>query len=110
MHLNVLGRRIANAVVWFTVKALAYNANLGFRPRWSMIRGPLSKKICYQQVYERQEVEKLHVHVWEAIGQDLAKYIDGKADELVNAVLNNDAHKVINKVCTDPRAKISSLT
>lgn len=53
-HLNVLGRKIGNAVVWFIVNMLAFNANLAPKPRWSKNRGPASTMMCMQQLYEKQ--------------------------------------------------------
>ena len=52
------------------------------------------KRMCMQQMYEKQEVDNLHIHVREAIGQDIAKYVESNVDALVNASLNNDTPKV----------------
>ena len=49
-----------------------------------------------RQLHEHYEVVKLHIEVVVAVGCDLASFAQARADALVNASLNNDAHGVEN--------------
>ena len=98
-YLNKIGRQIANAACWFTVKWWAYVAkgarsSGAYKPRWNHTRGPASKTLCMKQKNARDSLNNISNDAKAAISTDFADHAARRGQELVDAAINNDAHSI----------------